>query len=73
MHDTVEIDRPMPPDTYPPIHARQGKVSPVATGVAGLVGGALLGGGYMASRRLWSGGPEAKVGEKEAGPEEKET
>jgi hypothetical protein len=52
MHDTVPIDRPTPPDTYPPIHAPQGGVSPVATGVAGLVGGALLGGAYMASKKL---------------------
>jgi hydrogenase small subunit len=52
IHTTVAIDRPTPPDTYPPIHAERGGVSPVATGVAGLVGGALLGAGYMASRSL---------------------
>jgi hypothetical protein len=52
MHDTVPIDRPTPPDTYPPIHAPQGGVSPFATGVAGLVGGALLGGAYAASKKL---------------------
>ena len=45
LHDTVDIERPTPPDTYPPIHAEQGKVSAVATGVAGLVGGAALGAG----------------------------
>ena len=52
MHDTVTIDRPTPPDTYPPIHAEQGRISPVATGVAGVVGGALLGAGYVASKKL---------------------
>jgi len=52
MHDTVDIERPMPPDTYPPIRAAQGHISPIATGLAGVVGGALLGAGYMASRKL---------------------
>jgi hydrogenase small subunit len=52
MHDTVEIDRPTPPDTYPPIAARQGRVSPLATGVAGVIGGALLGAGYAFSKTL---------------------
>jgi hydrogenase small subunit len=52
MHTTIEIQRPMPPDTYPPIHATQGGVSPVATGVAGAVVGALAGAGYVASKKL---------------------
>ncbi|MBP9147005.1 MAG: hydrogenase 2 small subunit, partial [Thermoanaerobaculia bacterium] len=52
LHDTVPIDRPTPPDTYPPIHAEQGKVSPVATGVAGLVGGAVVGAAWMAAKKL---------------------
>ena len=52
MHQTVPIDRPTPPDTYPPIHAQQGGISPVATALAGLIGGAVLGAGYVASRRI---------------------
>jgi hydrogenase small subunit len=52
MHDTVPIDRPTPPDTYPPIKAPQGRVSPVASGIAGLVGGALLSAGYAFSKKL---------------------
>lgn len=56
MHDTVDIDRPTPPDTYPPIRAEQGGVSPIVTGLAGLVGGALLGGGWMAAKKLGDGG-----------------
>ena len=52
LHDTVDIERPTGPDTYPPIQARQGRVSPVATGIAGLVGGALVTAGVMASRKL---------------------
>ncbi len=52
LHQTVEIYRPTPPDTYPPIHATQGGVSPVATGVAGAVIGTLAGAGYVASKKL---------------------
>jgi hydrogenase small subunit len=61
LHDTVDIERPMPPDTYAPIRTAQGRVSPLATGLAGLVGGALLGGGVMLSRKL--GKPPAGEGE----------
>jgi hydrogenase small subunit len=52
IHDTVDIARPTPPDTYPPIHAQQGSVSAIGAGVAGVVGGALLGAGWMASKKL---------------------
>jgi hydrogenase small subunit len=52
MHDTIPISRPTPPDTYPPIAAQQGTVSPVATGVAGAIAGAVAAGGYMASKKL---------------------
>jgi hydrogenase small subunit len=52
IHDTVEIDRPTPPDTYPRIQERQGVVSPVATAIAGLAGGLLIGGGYAVSRKM---------------------
>ena len=58
LHQTAEIDRPTPPDTYPPIAPEHDKVSPVATGVAGLVGGALLGAGLMASRKMGPKAPE---------------
>ena len=49
---TVEIQRPTPPDTYPPIKADQGHISSIATGLAGVIGGALIGGGYVASKTL---------------------
>jgi hydrogenase small subunit len=64
IHTTIEIDRPTPPDTYPPIQAEHGGISPVATGVAGLVGGALVGAGYMASKKLGAAkeDPEPKKG-----------
>ncbi len=63
LHATVDIERPTPPDTYPPIRAPQGGITPVATGVAGLIGGALLGAGYMASKKL--GGPDDEQPPKE--------
>ena len=51
--DASPIQRPTPPDTYPPIAARAGHRSvrwrPASPG---LIGGALLGAGYMASRKL---------------------
>lgn len=64
MHDTVEIERPTPPDTYPPISAPQGRVSPVATGLAGLVGGALVGGAWVASRKIGPPAPEEPAARK---------
>jgi hydrogenase small subunit len=64
---TVDILRPTGPDTYPPIHAEQGGVSAVAAGVAGLVGGGLIGAGWAASKKL--GGPDQ---EQPAAPKKKE-
>lgn len=52
IHTTVEIERPTPPDVYPSLKAPSGHAGAIATGVAGLVGGALLGAGYMASKQL---------------------
>ncbi len=52
MFETVPIHDATPPDTYAPITAKQGGISPVATAVAGFIGGALIGGGYVASRKL---------------------
>jgi hydrogenase small subunit len=59
IHTTVDILRPTPPDTYAPIHAAQGGVSPIATGVAGAVLGALAGAGYVASKKL--GGSDDEI------------
>lgn len=52
LHATVDIQRPTPPDTYPPLHAEKGEVSPIATGVAGAVVGAVAAGAWMATRKL---------------------
>lgn len=52
MHDTVPIERPGPPDTYPAVQPSARGVSPLATGVAGALLGGLAGAGYVASRKL---------------------
>jgi hydrogenase small subunit len=59
LHQTVNIERPTPPDTYPPIKPDQGVVNPIATAVAGLIGGTLLGAGFMASKKF--GNPNAST------------
>jgi hypothetical protein len=48
----VDIDRPAPPAAYPAVKADHREVGAVATGVAGLVGGLLLGAGYRFARQL---------------------
>jgi hydrogenase small subunit len=50
----AEIVRPTPPATYAPIAASQGSISPIATGIGGLIGGALVGAGWMASKQFSS-------------------
>jgi hydrogenase small subunit len=52
LHATVPIDRPAPPDTYAPVAAHEGAISPLATGIAGVIGGGLLGAGWMAARKF---------------------
>jgi hydrogenase small subunit len=51
-YSTIDVERPTAPGTYPGIFASQGHVSAIATGVAGVVGGALVGAGFAASRKL---------------------
>jgi hydrogenase small subunit len=68
IHETVAIDRPRPPDTYPPITAPQGTVSPVATGLGGLIGGALLGAGFAASKKFGASEEAEAPGPREKGP-----
>jgi hydrogenase small subunit len=52
LHDTVPIERPTPPDTYPPIHAPQGNASWIAAGVAGLAAGAAIGATWAGAKQL---------------------
>ena len=57
LHQTADIEYPVPPSQYPPIFAEHAGVSPIATGVGGLVGGALIGAGLIASRKLSESAP----------------
>ena len=52
IHDTVPIDRPTPPDTYPDTVPSGGGATAVAAGAAGLILGAAAGAGVMASKKL---------------------
>jgi hydrogenase small subunit len=52
LHDTVDVERPTAPGTYPPIAAAHPAVSPTAVGVAGLVVGGLVGAGYVATKKI---------------------
>jgi hydrogenase small subunit len=52
IHTTVDIERPTPPDTYPPINAEHGGPGPVATAVGGAVVGAALGAAWTHSKKL---------------------
>jgi hydrogenase small subunit len=69
MFETVKPHSVTPPGTYAPIYTPESHVSTVAVGVAGLVGGAILGAGFAASRKL---GPSGS-GESEAKPQGSET
>lgn len=59
LHSTVEIARPTPPDTYPPVQGEPGAVSAVASGLAGAIVGAIAGGAMVASRKLEVGEDDA--------------
>jgi hydrogenase small subunit len=50
--ETVQIGRATPPDSYPSIFPEHKPVSPVATGVAGVVGGALIGAAFVGAKKL---------------------
>jgi hydrogenase small subunit len=52
IHDTVDIERPTPPDTYPPIHGDHGGVSTAAVALGSAVVGGAIGAALTHSRRL---------------------
>ena len=71
LHETAEIQRPTPPDTYPPIAAeRAPQVSPWVGGAVGAVAGAAGTAAWMASRRLGDDEPATETAEagKGSGP-----
>jgi hydrogenase small subunit len=53
MHATADIARPVPPASYPGVRPDHGgAITPGGAAVAGAIGGALLGAGLVAERRL---------------------
>jgi hydrogenase small subunit len=52
MHDVIDIERPTAPATFAPVRAEKGSISPLAVGVTGLVGGAVVGAGVMAAYKV---------------------
>ncbi|HSJ10395.1 MAG TPA: hydrogenase small subunit, partial [Longimicrobiales bacterium] len=52
LYATIGIPNPVPAGGYPGIRTERGKVNPVATGVAGVVGGAMLGAAFIASKKI---------------------
>jgi hydrogenase small subunit len=57
LHETVKVEQPTAPPGFPGIAPQQGVVSPLATGVAGLAVGALVGAGFVATRKLSTSQP----------------
>ena len=65
LSQTIEIRRPTPPDTYPPIAAEHGGPSLTAIGVGGAIVGAVIGAGAVTAKKLGNG--SAKKGGDGAG------
>jgi hydrogenase small subunit len=61
--ETVPITRPLGPDTYPAVYAEHKAISPLATGLAGVVGGALVGAGILASKKFDNVGGDSETKE----------
>ncbi len=51
-HETIDVERPTPPDTYAPIYAEHKGISPIATGLGGAIGGAVIGAGIAFAHKL---------------------
>ncbi len=63
--DTVEIEHPTPPETYAAVSPEHKGISPMATGVAGVIGGALVGAAFIGSRKLDDNGDSSQNDGKE--------
>jgi hydrogenase small subunit len=59
IHELCDVEWAAPADVFAPIAADHGPVSPATVGVAGFIGGAAVGAGLMAARKLGDDGPEA--------------
>jgi len=52
LHDTVDVERPTAPGTYPPIHPDHSVVTLAVVGATAAVVGAVAGAGYAATRKF---------------------
>jgi len=62
LFQTVDVQAATPPALFTPIDPQAGSVSPLATGVAGLVGGALVGAGIAYGMKLARSDDASKEG-----------
>jgi hydrogenase small subunit len=60
LHDTIDVERPTAPGVYPPVHADHGVVTPTAVGVGGLIVGAMVGAGYVATKKISADAEKSK-------------
>jgi hydrogenase small subunit len=58
IHDTVDVERPTAPATFPPLHAEHGVVTAPVVAVASAIVGGLVGAGYMATKKLTAASSE---------------
>jgi len=65
MHQTIGIERPTPPDTYPGITTEHGGPSLTAVGVGSAVVGALVGAGAFTAKKLSDDHKKAGANQKE--------
>ncbi len=65
LHETIDVDRPTAPATYPPIHADHSVVTLTVVGATAAAVGALAGAGFVASRRFAHHGEPRPGAEKE--------
>ena len=64
MFTTADIPNPQPSWLFPPVNPDRAPMSPMATGIGGLVGGALLGAGIMVSKKITAAAKEESKEEK---------
>ena len=67
MFTTANIPNPQPSWLFPPVNPDRAPMSALATGVGGLVGGALLGAGLAVSRKITAAAAQEKKEEKQHG------
>jgi hydrogenase small subunit len=64
MFTTADIPNPQPSWLFPPVNPDRAPMSPMATGIGGLVGGALLGAGITVSKKITAAAKEESKEEK---------